>query len=114
MGIGSYGENTAANFLLKKGYSILQRNYHSRFGEIDLIAQDHLTIVFVEVKTRTNFSYGTPLEAINSWKLKKLIKTSQFFLNQYKYGDVAYRFDAIEVIVSSGKDKVNHIENITC
>lgn len=113
MSTGSFGESIAEKFLRDKGYSILKKNYHSRFGEIDIIAKDKDTLVFVEVKTRTSFSFGTPLEAINSWKMRKLIKTSQFFLNQFGYGDVPYRFDAIEVITSHSKNEINHIENIT-
>lgn len=113
MSLGAFGENLAEKFLKDKGYSILKKNYHSRFGEIDIVAKDKDTLVFVEVKTRSSFSFGTPLEAINSQKLRKLIKTSQFFLNQFGYGDVPYRFDAIEVITSNLKNEINHLENIT-
>lgn len=112
MGIGRDGEELAVAFLTKKSYQILSQNYHSRFGEIDIIAKENDCIVFVEVKTRNNKSYGTPLEAINKFKLQKIIKTSQFFLNQFKYGDVPYRYDAIEIMFEFGEAKIDHIENI--
>lgn len=112
---GKIGEDTAVKYLLHKDYVILTTNYHSRFGEIDIIAKDHDCIVFIEVKTRTQGMFGSPLEAITKQKLFKIVKTSQFYLSQNKLHNNPYRFDAIEIIF--GKDsslpEVNHIENIT-
>lgn len=114
MSLGFDGEKIACEYLKDKGYRILTRNYHSRFGEIDIVAQDKKTLVFVEVKTRSNTQYGTALEAINFYKLRKIIKTSQFYINQFKLGDVDYRFDAIEVMVDeSGGKNIDHLVNIT-
>ncbi len=112
MSLGHDGEMFAVNFLKNKGYQILFQNYHSRFGEIDIIAKDKGTIVFVEVKTRTNTLFGAPLEAITNSKLKKIIKTSQFYLTENRLENLPYRFDAVEVFI--GKEKnIEHIENIT-
>lgn len=113
MSTGRDGEEIAKSYLIKKGYQILTQNYHSRFGEIDIIAKDKDCLVFVEVKTRSNSAFGTPLEAITIFKLRKLIKTSQFYLNQFKLGDACYRFDAVEVKFSNGETIINHIQNIT-
>lgn len=113
MTFGANGEEIAKNYLIKKGYQILTQNYHSRFGEIDIIAKDRDCFVFVEVKTRSNASFGTPLEAITVFKLRKLIKTSQFYLNQFKLGDVCYRFDAVEVKFLNGEMIIGHVKNIT-
>lgn len=113
MSLGSDGEEIACQYLSSLGFKILNRNYHSRFGEIDIIANDNNCLVFVEVKARSNSSYGTPLEAITSSKLSKLIKTSQFFINQNKLGDVDYRFDAVEVLFDNGKTNINHLKSIT-
>lgn len=66
--LGIEGENAAAKFLEKKGYRIISRNYKTHIGEIDIIAQDGNTIVFVEVKTRGNESFGKPFEAVNKRK----------------------------------------------
>lgn len=114
MSLGLDGETLACEYLIRKGYKIISRNYHSRFGEIDIIAQTNKTLVFVEVKTRTNKAYGTALEAINAYKLRKIIKTSQFYINQFKLGDIDYRFDAIEVYFEDfTQPQIDHLINIT-
>ena len=111
--LGKIGEDMAENYLIKKNYYILFRNYHSRFGEIDIIASDGESIVFVEVKTRTQNQFGTALEAITPQKLSKMVKTSQFYLSQRNLHGQPYRFDAIEVILGSEKPIINHLINIT-
>ena len=113
MSTGSYGEEIAKEYLTSKEYKIFAQNYHSRFGEIDIIAKDKECLVFVEVKTRTNNSFGTPLEAITKSKLSKLIKTSQFYISEFRLGDIDYRFDAIEVKFMNGEAVINHVQNIT-
>lgn len=111
---GKIGEDLAEKYLVGKDYYILARNYHSRFGEIDIIASDGNSLVFVEVKTRTQNQFGTPLEAITSHKLSKMIKTSQFYLTQRNMHNHPYRFDAIEVIMRNDeKPIINHLVNIT-
>lgn len=112
---GKIGEEAAEQYLIRKEYYILAKNYHSRFGEIDIIASDGKTIIFVEVKTRTQYMFGSPLEAITGNKLSKLVKTSQFYLSQRNMHGMPYRFDAIEVIFDgkNGKPIINHIQNIT-
>ncbi len=113
MSLGADGEEIACKYLSELGYKILDRNFHSRFGEIDIIAKDSNCLVFVEVKARSNSSYGTPLEAITRSKLSKLIKTSQFFINQNKLGDIDYRFDAVEILFEDGRSQINHLKSIT-
>lgn len=111
---GKIGEDLAEKYLVGKDYYILSRNYHSRFGEIDIIASDGKSIIFVEVKTRSQNSFGTPLEAITPHKIAKMVKTSQFYLSQRNMHNHPYRFDAIEVIFR-GEEKpiINHLMNIT-
>lgn len=113
MSLGFEGEESACKYLTDIGYAVLTRNYHSRFGEIDIIAKDKDCLVFIEVKTRSNSSYGTPLEAITKSKLWKLIKTSQFYINQFKLGDIEYRFDAIEINFTGENSSINHLKSIT-
>lgn len=111
---GKIGEDLAEKYLVEKDYYILARNYHSRFGEIDIIASDGKSLVFVEVKTRTQNQFGTAMEAITKGKIDKMIKTSQFYLSQRNLHGQSYRFDAIEVIIKSeDKPIINHLLNIT-
>lgn len=113
--IGDIGEELAAEFLKKKGYRILDRNYRCRFGEIDIIANYKSYYVFVEVKTRHDASYGRPIESINSVKINRILKTLNFYLCQKRIYDSNIRVDAIEVYLNrSNNAKINHIENIVC
>lgn len=113
--IGDMGEDMAVQFLKKKGYKILDRNYRCRFGEIDIIAKYKNYYIFVEVKTRHDTSYGRPIESINSLKINRILKTLNFYLCQNKIHDSNIRIDAIEVFLNNSNDaKINHIENIVC
>lgn len=109
--LGNAGENLAANFLENHGYKILEKNFRIRAAEIDIIAEKDNTIIFVEVKTRSNIRHGLPAEAVNLHKQKKIIEAASVFLQDEKYFDCACRFDVIEIL-SAGKDfKINQIEN---
>lgn len=110
---GKRGEELAIQFLIKKGYRILTTNFYSRFGEIDIIAKKDNAISFVEVKTRSTSLFGTPAEAITRNKLSKIIKTAQYYLLASKQQKSSYQFDAIEVFIENGKNRINLIENIT-
>lgn len=112
---GKIGEELAEQYLIRKDYYILAKNYHSRFGEIDIIAADGDSIIFVEVKTRTQNMFGSPLEAITKQKLFKMVKTSQFYLSQRSLHSKPYRYDAIEIIFGKEDDRpvINHLMNIT-
>ena len=111
--IGLDGEEIAADFLKKHGYKIISRNFHSRFGEIDIIALEKKTIVFVEVKLRSNNYFGTPLESITRSKLEKLKKTAYYFLTLNNLSNSDFRFDAVEIIKNGDKIDVNQVKNIT-
>jgi len=79
--LGAYGESLAANFLIKRNYKIIAKNFRSPDGEIDLIAKNkNQELIFVEVKTRTADLYGYPEHAVNQVKIKKIIKTAQHYL----------------------------------
>ena len=113
--IGDIGEEKAVEYLKKKRYRILDRNYRCRFGEIDIIAKYDDYIVFIEVKTRRGEGYGRPIEAINSTKLNRILKTVNFYLAEKRMFDANIRIDAIEVFLSNLKEiGLNHIENIVC
>lgn len=109
--VGNFGESEAVKFLRKKGYKILERNYTTKFGEIDIIAQKDNYICFVEVKTRSNENYGTPRDAVNYHKQKKIILVANYYMLS-KNQDMFLRFDVIEVVVTKDKTKIEKIEHI--
>lgn len=111
--IGQMGENAAVSYIKSKEYMILDRNYHSRFGEIDIIAKNKNYIVFIEVKTRHETAMVTAFEAVDAFKQKKIIKTAMIYLMKHNL-DLQPRFDVIEVIIEKGSGSikaVNQIEN---
>ncbi len=109
--LGNAGENLAAIFLENHGYKILEKNYRIRSAEIDIIAEKDGVIIFVEVKTRSNIRKGTPAEAVNFRKQKKIIEAASVFLQDENYCECACRFDVIEIISAGKFFKINQIEN---
>jgi len=111
--LGALGEKIAAKLLRENKYKILAKNFHTRFGELDIVALDGDTLVFVEVKTRTNAKFGLPEEAISFWKLKAMEKAGQIF--RIKHGDLpqAERLDvvAIEIDDQGGMKRRELIKN---
>lgn len=93
---GRAGEDYAAEWLKNHGYHIVARNYHSRYGEIDIIAEDSQYIVFVEVKTRADGSMVPPAEAVTRSKQKKILLTAQIYL-QKNHSTLQPRFDVAAV-----------------
>lgn len=108
--LGVFGENTAAEFLKKQGFKILEKNYKCRFGEIDIIAKDGKTISFVEVKTITAGKTETPYDTINARKQEHISKSASFYLHTKELEDFTYRFDV--VAIKYNKDKKPDIELI--
>lgn len=108
---GNYGEDKAARFLETKGYTIIQRNFRTRTGEIDIICQKNDFLVFVEVKTLPNGDLDTLSHVLNLTKQKKIIKTAKYFVqNHRQYSNGYIRFDVLAVDVP-GLEPVYHIEN---
>lgn len=112
---GRLGEEAAADFLRSKGYTIAEKNYRCRYGEIDIIAQSDNYIVFAEVKTRPKNSMLLPREAVDAKKQAKIIMAAEMYLSCHDIGTLQPRFDVIEVTTLPGKEfkivKINHIEN---
>lgn len=111
--IGDSGEKLAEDYLKKLGMKILERNWkYSRIGEIDLIALDKATLVFVEVKFRRSNRFGNAIEAITPKKLEKIYQSALAYLNQtnVKYKD--YRIDVI-AIDAIASPKLQHFKNIS-
>jgi len=113
--IGAFGENAAAEYLQKLGYTIAARNYYCREGEIDIAAYDGGELVFVEVKTRKNRVFGEPCEAVTAAKQKKLILAAQKYIIDNSI-DSSVRFDVVEVLYTPRGDgyavrEINHIKH---
>jgi len=109
---GIRGEAIAAGYLREKGYRLVAHSYHCRFGEIDLIAWDHKTLCFVEVKTRSNLSKGLPRHYVTTQKQDRLRKTAMLYL-QEKDLDCACRFDVAEIYPENDGEafRVEYLEN---
>jgi len=102
MRIGREGEDAALRFLKKHGYKILHKNYRTRTGEIDIIAQDGETIVFIEVKARQSVEYGRPFEAVNKAKRERMADVASLFLKGFKETPPC-RFDVVSIIYKNGR-----------
>ena len=110
MTTGERGELRAAEYLQKKGFCILERNYRTRRGEIDIICADDRYLVFVEVKTRSSTSFGMPCEAVTSVKQRKLVLAAQQWLYNHPT-ELQPRFDVVEILVSPDRStcRIRHI-----
>ena len=109
--IGQKGENTAVEFLQNKGYRILARNYVHNKNEIDIIARDKNTIVFVEVKERSTDFFGQPYEAVNKKKQQLIIQVADNYLRRYNI-DLEARFDVVSItVVPNTTPRIDHIQN---
>lgn len=108
--LGKEGEDRAAKYLAGLGYTILERNYRTPSGEIDLIALHRGAVVFVEVKTRTSEAYGSPELAVNLRKQRRMIKAALGYLKYKKLHQVPCRFDVVAISAAAEKE-VEHIQN---
>ncbi len=111
---GKWGEALAAEYLRKNGYQIVAANYHSRFGELDLVAKKKKILAFIEVKLRKNDQYGAAREFVTPAKREKLRMTAALFLQEYDAKALQPRFDVIEIYAPHGISQqytLNHMEN---
>jgi len=106
---GKTGEDFAADYLVKKGYQILHKNYRHERGEIDLIAQQGKTLVFVEVKLRTSTAFGFPEEFVNSKKTAKVMETARHYLEEKNWHG-AVRYDIIAIVKKAAME-LRHFED---
>ena len=109
--LGDAGEGLAAAALKKQGYKILEHNYVTPLGEIDLIARQGKTLIFIEVKTRQNTRFGAPQEAVSPAKQARLRRLADYYLKQKKLGEVLMRFDVVAIIMGEEKPQIEIIQN---
>jgi len=108
---GREGEEIAVEYLIGKGYRILVRNYRTVLGEIDIIAREGNTLVFIEVKARSGEQFGAPQDAVDPKKQVKVSRVALAYLKHKKVVSCACRFDVVAVLKSTGKVKVTLIQN---
>jgi putative endonuclease len=108
--LGKDGEDRAARFLTKQGYRILERNYRTPSGEIDIIALHEGEVVFIEVKTRTSDAFGAPQLAVTAQKQRRMIKAAFGFIKRRKLHQVPCRFDVVAISAATDQ-KVELIRN---
>lgn len=109
--LGRRGEDLAVKFLRKKGYRIVDRNVRTPYGEIDLIARQGETMVFVEVKARSDLSFGRPEEAVGPTKRRRLIRSARHWLAQNGPPDASARFDVVSVLEAGSKTSLEVLPN---
>lgn len=111
--LGQWGENVAAIHLEASGLALVERNWRCRGGEIDLVARDGETIVFVEVKTRRGREFGAPEEALTAHKARKLLQLGEIYMAEHELDDVNWRIDlvAVELDESGLLLRCDHIPN---
>ncbi len=102
----------AWDYLSKKGYKILDKNYRCKIGEIDVVAKKKGQIVFIEIKTRTSADFGDPEESVHPFKRRKLVRLAEWYLKDKKLEDSSARFDVVSILwKDSGDPEIRLIEN---
>ncbi len=110
--LGQMGEVLACQYLLGKGYMILDKNFRNKLGEIDLVAKDGKTICFIEIKTRRSSEYGEPFLAVNSTKQHKMVQLALSYLKyKFRSTEVLSRFDVISIHFKQEEPILNHLVN---
>ena len=108
---GKHGEDIAVAYLIKRGYHIIERNYTCLFGEIDIVAKDKNTLVFVEVKSRKSEDFGDPQLAVGLGKQKKMSRISLKYLEEKNLYPCDARFDVVAVKMLPAGNTIELIQN---
>ncbi|UCD82930.1 MAG: YraN family protein [Desulfobacterales bacterium] len=109
--LGEKGESLAAWYLRKNGYKIIEQNYRSHLGEIDIIAKEKKTIVFVEVKSRKSIRYGSPKWAVTPRKQRKISMVALHYLKSTRQTDLKARFDVVAITVNRDEPRIEVVKN---
>lgn len=108
---GDRGEEVAAQYLEKRGCCILERQFRAKTGEIDIIAEERGTLLFIEVKTRHPTRFGAPAQAVGYTKRQRIFRTALLYMQKCNMEERSCRFDVLEVLVLGESYTVNHYEN---
>ncbi|MFA6017483.1 MAG: YraN family protein [Patescibacteria group bacterium] len=110
--LGKTGEDLASDFLKSHSFSILEKNFHSKFGEIDIIASKNHCLYFVEVKTRSSLDHGQPYEAVNKRKISHIKRVAQYYLLQKKIEDYKLKVAVFSIVIKNGITDMKFWEDI--
>ena len=113
--LGPFGEEKAAEYLASNGYTILCRNFRCKCGEIDIVATNKDSpglIIFIEVKTRRNRSFGLPCEAVTGYKLARIRKVIKVYAAIKRCKNENFRIDVIEILILNKKNYIRHLKNV--
>lgn len=105
--LGEYGEDFTCRFLKTKRYKIIERNYRSLWGEVDIIAKDKDTLVFIEVKTRSSDRFGPPESSVTRTKQNRIRRIAEAYIKTSKYRNLCFRFDVVSILFDSKKNMVD-------
>jgi|TARA_A100000171_G_scaffold49694_1_gene59284 putative endonuclease len=109
---GTEFESLAIDYLCRNGLTLITRNYHCRYGEIDLIMNDKKTLVFVEVRFRSDAGFVSPQESITPVKMKRIVRTARHYLHRYKLTEkVSSRIDFIGIDGGCQPERINWVRN---
>jgi putative endonuclease len=109
--VGNLTETMAADYLAKKGFDIIERNFSNKFGEIDIIANDNNTLVFIEVKAKTGTDFGPPEDMITNHKLSKIRRMATLYLQDQK---LPCRIDVVAIVINHHRQliRLTHYPNV--
>ncbi|MEK7110099.1 MAG: YraN family protein [Patescibacteria group bacterium] len=110
--LGKIGEDLALDFLKSHNFSVLEKNFHSKFGEIDIIAKKKHCLYFVEVKTRSNLNHGAPYEAVNKRKIYHIKKASQYYLLKNKFESYKLKIAVFSILIEGDKTDIKFWDDI--
>ena len=108
---GQIGEDLAVCYLENQGYIIVERNYRMRMGEIDIIARDGESLVFVEVKTRRSSRFGSPFDAVDFRKQQQVSRVALAYMTRHRCEEMPVRFDVIGVLIERPSSTIELIKN---
>ncbi len=101
--LGKWGEDKAVEFIQRRGYKVVERNYKNIIGEIDIIAKDEEDLCFIEVKSRSDNHFGSPLEAVTSQKQWKIARVAQWYLQEKRIEEQRCRFDVVSILLNNNE-----------
>jgi putative endonuclease len=111
IGMGMTGEDLACRELEQRGYVIIARRYRGKVGEIDIVAKDGATLVFVEVKARASHEFGSAAEAVTPFKQRQVVRVAEEYLVQHRVRECPCRFDVVSIHFDTGAPEIEILKN---